>query len=192
MRYRLTSLVPVLALAGNLAAADPRTDGAIDPEFDYHSYANTDQFRQTRLDLDIRIFIKGKGKSIDGVAALEFKRLDPKATQIILDTRGLLITGVSQKAIDVLGATSKSQTTWVSRPYHLEKPDKVLGSALVIDLPPSGRGIEVVRINYETGDDAVALQWLDPGQTAGRKKPFLYTQSESIGARSWIPLQDTP
>src|SRR5262249_35236324 len=29
-------------------------------------------------------------------------------------------------------------------------------------------------------------------QTAGQKKAFLYTQSESIGARTWIPLQDTP
>jgi hypothetical protein len=31
-----------------------------------------------------------------------------------------------------------------------------------------------------------------PKQTAGRRKAFLYTQSQPIGARTWIPLQDTP
>jgi leukotriene-A4 hydrolase len=179
-----------LAVSGGFALSAERVDlGAIDPNFDYHSYANVDQFRVTHLDLDLRIDMKFQG--ITGRAVLELKRVDPRATQLVLDTKDLMILDVTQKATDVMGATAKNQTFWVSRPFHLEKPDPILGSALVIELPPSKRGTESIRIDYETLPASAALQWLTPKQTA-RHKAFLYTNSEPIGARSWIPLQDTP
>jgi leukotriene-A4 hydrolase len=187
-RWRLAGLA--LAMSGGLALSAERVDlGAIDPNFDYHSYANVDQFRVTHLELDLRVDFEFQ--SITGRAALELKRLDPRATQLVLDTRDLMILDVTQKATDVLGATAKNQTIWVSRPFHLEKPDPILGTALVIELPPSKRGTEAIRIDYETLPASAALQWLTPKQTA-RHKAFLYTNSEPIGARSWIPLQDTP
>jgi len=183
-------------LAGALAIsqalrcdASPGNPGPIDPAFDYHSYANVDQFRTTHLDLDLRVDFTFK--NIAGSVTLELKRLDPRSTQLVLDTKDLMILDVTQKATDVLGATAKNQTVWVSRPFHLEKPDPILGSALVIDLPPSKKGTESIKIDYETLATASALQWLTEKQTS-RHKRFLYTQSEPISARSWIPLQDTP
>jgi leukotriene-A4 hydrolase len=179
-----------LAAGALIAAAQAwGAPAPIEPTFDYHSNANVDQFRLTHLDLDLTIILQTK--EIDGIARLEFKRLDPRATRLVLDTRNLQITDVQQKANDVLGATAKSQTTWVSRPFHLEKADPILGSALVIDLPASKKNTETIRIDYETLEGASALQWLSGKQTAN-KKPFLYTENEPIGARSWIPLQDTP
>ena len=183
-------------LAGALAVsaafscrAAPADPGPIDPAFDYHSYANVDQFRTTHLDLDLRVDFNFK--TIAGSVTLELKRLDPRSTLLVLDTKDLMILDVTQKASDVLGATAKNQTIWVSRPFHLEKPDAILGSALVIDLPPSKKGTESIKIDYETLETSSALQWLTEKQTS-RHKPFLYTESEPIGARSWIPLQDTP
>jgi leukotriene-A4 hydrolase len=169
--------------------ASPTDSGPIDPGFDYHSYANVDEFRTTHLDLDLRVDFKFK--TIAGTVTLQFKRLDPRSTQLILDTKDIMILDVKQKATDVLGATDKNQAPWVSRPFHLEKPDPILGSALVIDLPPSKKSTESITINYETTDKSAALQWLTEKQTS-RHKPFLYTESEPISARSWIPLQDTP
>jgi leukotriene-A4 hydrolase len=182
--------VAVLApmLLGGLCLSAPRSvdPGPLDPGFDYHSYANVDEFRATHLELEFRVDLEGK--TITGVAGFEFKRLDPRATQLVLDTKELMINDVRQKATDVLGATAKNQTIWVSRPFHLEKPDPILGSALVIELPPSKKSIESIRVDYETTSASSALQWL----AGKRHKGFLYTESEPIGTRSWIPLQDTP
>lgn len=180
------TLAIACALSGYAAAAE---SGPIDPAFDYHTYANVDQFRTTHLDLDLRVDFQFK--NISGSVTLELRRLDPRSTQLVLDTKGLMILDVTQKANDVLGATDKNQTIWVSRPFHLEKPDPILGSALVIDLPPSKKGTESIKINYETTEASSALQWLTEKQTASHK-PFLYTESEPIAARTWIPLQDTP
>ncbi len=140
----------------------------IEPGLDYHSFANVDQFRTTHIALDLRVDLEDQ--VISGVVTLELKRLDPRATQLVLDTKGLTINDVNQKATDVLGATDKNQTIWVSRPFHLEKPDPILGSALVIELPPSRKPVESIRIDYETLPSAGALQWLTPKQTAGAQE----------------------
>jgi aminopeptidase N len=185
---------PILALAGAGSVASGAVPAGnlepLQPGLDYHSFANIEQFRMTRLELDLRV--DAAARVLRGVAGLAVKRLDPGATELILDTRDLNIEAVLQKAQGVLGALSKSETTWVSRPYHLERKDPILGQALVIELAPSTRPTEFIRVEYETSPAAPGLKWLEPTQTAGRRQPFLYSQSEAIGARSWIPLQDTP
>jgi aminopeptidase N len=199
LRHRAAALV-VMALslsaaeaagaAGPAAVAPPPDLTPIQSGVDYHSFANVEQFRVTHLELDLRVdpFFK----TLRGVAALQLKRLDPNATELILDTRDLNVSDVTVKAQDVLGATSKSETTWVSRPFHFERKDPILGQALVIELPPSKHSTLLVRIDYETSPTAPALQWLTAKQNGGRHTGFFFTQSEPIGTRSWIPLQDTP
>ncbi len=179
-----------LMLAGSAYAATPADLAPIQSGLDYHSFANIEQFRVTRLELDLRV--DSDARVLRGVVGLSVKRLDPGATQLILDTRDLIVTEVTEKAQGVLGATSKTETTWVGRPFHFERKDPILGQALVIELPPSNKPTEFIRIEYETSPTAPGLQWAAAADTAGRRQPFLFTQSEPIGARSWIPLQDTP
>ena len=72
--------------------------------------------------------------------------------------------------------------------WGLGKRDPILGSPLTIELP---RDTNAVAIKYETSPQASGLQWLEPAQTADKRQPFLYSQNESIHARSWIPIQDS-
>jgi leukotriene-A4 hydrolase len=178
------------------APETPRTLSAARPDLaplqsglDYHSFANIEQFRVTHIELALRVDFHNK--VLLGEAALEVKRLDPNATELVLDTHGLDIRDVSEKPTSVIGALAKSETTWVSRPFHVDKADPILGSPLVIELPPHKRSTQTIKIEYVTAPDAPALHWLDDAHTAGKHHPLMYTLSAPIGARDWIPLQDS-
>ncbi|GAB3779601.1 M1 family metallopeptidase [Dyella agri] len=164
-------LLPLLALG---ALVLPLAAHANDP----HSYAQPDQVVVTHLDLDLKIDFPHK--QLDGVATLKLDWKNPKAVSLVLDTRDLKIA-----SIDALDADGKTQTL----KYALASSDKELGSKLTIETP---KHPAQVRIAYVTSPDASGLQWLLPAQTADKKLPFMFSQSESIHARSWVPLQDSP
>jgi leukotriene-A4 hydrolase len=152
--------------------------GAAFAESDPHSFAQPDKVRVSALALDLDISFERH--QLAGSVELSLDWIDPTAHELVLDTRDLNIEKI--EASDKSGA-------WLPVKYSLGKADRMLGSALRIVL---GAQSPKVRIVYKTNPDAFGLQWLDPLQTAGKKYPFMYSQSESINARSWIPLQDTP
>ena len=78
---------------------------------------------------------------------------------------------------------------WVAASYMLDRPDPKKGQALRIALRSQPRK---VRVYYHTAPTAGALQWLTPMQTLSGKRPFMFSQSQAIEARSWAPVQDTP
>lgn len=151
---------------------------------DRHTLGNPDQVRVTHVDLDLTVHFDRK--EIAGVAILDFERQRGVGVDVplMLDTRGLSVVAVGTRAsrADPLGPFAPA-------PIQLAPADPILGSRLSIKLPPDARQ---VRIEYRTSPTAGALQWLDPALTAGKNHPFLFTQSEAIHARSWIPLQDSP
>ncbi|MEY2169239.1 MULTISPECIES: M1 family metallopeptidase [unclassified Rhodanobacter] len=164
-------LLPVLALG---ALVLPLAARANDP----NSYAQPDQVVVTHLDLDLKIDFPHK--QLDGVATLRLDWKNPKAPALVLDTSALKIASV--EAVDANGKT-------LALKYALAPADKELGSKLTIEAP---RHPAQVRIRYVTSPGATGLQWLPPAQTADKKAPFMFSQSESIHARSWVPLQDSP
>jgi aminopeptidase N len=66
---------------------------------------------------------------------------------------------------------------------------ELIGRPLSVVIEPNTRR---VTVHYHTTAGARGLQWLTPEQTAGKRLPYMYTQSEAIHARSWVPCQDTP
>jgi len=142
------------------------------PVRDIHTLSNADSILMKHLDLDIDVNFDQK--KIAGTASWTIENKE-KCAVLKLDTYGLQVDSVfvnGQKVVTTYGAAV---------PY--------LGRALQVPVQPES---SLVTIYYQTGDSAVALQWLAPSQTMGKKHPFLYTQSESVYARSWIPCADGP
>ncbi|GGA49169.1 M1 family metallopeptidase [Dyella nitratireducens] len=145
---------------------------------DPYSYAQPDEVRVTHLDLKLKI--EFPQRKLEGEATLTLNWKDPKAAVLVLDTRDLSIASV--ESVDAAGKTAPLT-------YALAPRDKQLGSKLTIQTPQHPHEI---RIAYSTSPNASGLQWLPPAQTADKKLPFMFSQSESIHARSWVPLQDSP
>ncbi|WP_158880666.1 M1 family metallopeptidase [Rhodanobacter sp. L36] len=164
-------LLPALAI-GMLSL--PMVVFAADP----HSYAQPDQVRVTHLDLDLTIDFPHR--QLDGRATLKLDWTNPKASSLVLDTRDLHIESV--EAVDASGKATALK-------YAMAAAEKQLGSKLTIAAPAHPAQ---VRIVYTTSPQASGLQWLTPAQTADKTQPFMFSQSESIHARSWVPLQDSP
>ena len=167
--------VATLICASNAtAAAEPPL-----PASEPHSYANPQQIRVSDITLDLAVDFDQR--RLSGYAELTVEHVDPAAKDLVLDTRALSIERVESR--------NDPSAKWKATPFKLAAADRVLGSKLTVTLAPEATS---VRIRYATAPGASALQWLTPEQTAGKKHPFLFTQSQAIHARSWIPLQDTP
>jgi aminopeptidase N len=164
-------------------AGDPSPGGAAEAEAvcrDPHTLGNPHRIRVQRLELDLSVDFDRK--RLQGTACLDFQRMAGCAgdTPLVLDTRDLAVERVE---------AAPPAGDWAVARFALGPDDPVLGTPLTITVPEDATR---VRITYHTGPGARALQWLAPAQTAGGKKPFLFTQSSAARARSWIPLQDSP
>lgn len=139
---------------------------------DNHTQSNADSVAVKHLDLDVKIDFDEQ--TIAGRASWNIEN-KYNVEHLVLDGYDLTIDSAKVDSELV-------QYTWGEPVPHL-------GSALNI---PIGKDSKRVDIYYKSDKGARALQWLEPQQTSGKKFPFLYTQSESIYARSWIPCPDGP
>ena len=181
---RLFALAPAqILVAGSLIApflsapllARPDAPSLILTTAEAHdslSYARPEVARVTHVDLDLKVDFGTK--TVAGTAALTILAR-PGATQIVLDDSGLEIAKITDAA---------------GRPlqYAVGPRDDYKGAPLTVEIGAARR----IVVTYRSSPDASALGWLQPALTAGKKKPYLYSQGESINNRSWIPTQDSP
>jgi len=141
---------------------------------DVHSFANSDEVVVKHLVLDLSVNFESKTLSGKATLTLDHKK---KTNNLILDTRDLTIEKIT---LDEKETPAK---------FSLGEEVKFLGKPLTVTITPKTKS---VTIYYSTSPNAAALQWLEPSQTAGKEKPFLFTQSQAILARTWVPCQDGP
>lgn len=170
---KYTIILPLVFL---LLACSTNTEKPVSSEIDDpHSFSRHELCRVVHLDLDLKIDFEHK--KIIGFAEYQLDSVHGK--ELVLDNMGLMIESVE--------AGVKNELRKVM--FSLGKTDPILGTALQIPLDKTDR---IVRISYHTTENAMALQWVPAQQTAGKQMPFLFTQSQSIYARSWIPCPDGP
>lgn len=141
---------------------------------DVHTFAKAQEAVMTDLALDIKVDFDNKVIVGKAVITIDNKT---NTNKLYLDTQEL---GIKKVTLD----NSDKETK-----FTIESKQEHLGSALAIDIKPDTKKVTVY---YQTSPQAAALQWLSPQQTAGKKQPFLFTQSQAILARSWVPCQDSP
>jgi hypothetical protein len=160
------------------------------PVEDVHSHARPDEVKVRHLGL--RLALDFEARRLAGTATLLLDRLAPDRP-LVLDTRDLEITAVqtARAAVDdpLRGIAELEGVPWRDAKWELGAADPILGAPLTVELP---EGATLVRVAYRTAPEATGLQWLEPTQTADGTHPFLYSQSQAIHARSWIPCQDSP
>jgi leukotriene-A4 hydrolase len=142
------------------------------PRLDPHSYFDSDQPRTRHIDLDATVDFSQQ--RVRGEVALVFG--GEVSGSLDLDTKGLTVRAAKAGNGSAI-------------PFSVAPEEPILGGRLRLELPAR---TERVVIAFETGPEAIGLQWLAPEQTVGRRHPFLFTQFQPIHARTMIPLQDSP
>jgi leukotriene-A4 hydrolase len=140
---------------------------------DHHSYAQPEEAVITHLNWLANIDFDTN--TINASAEYDINTSNA-AEKIILDINNLDIIAVEDQ--------SGNELTFA---VGEEKP--FLGRPLIIQIKENTAKI---KISYSTSPEAEALQWLSPQQTSAETMPFLFTQSQAILCRSWIPVQDSP
>lgn len=142
---------------------------------DPHSFSKPAIARGTHLNWDAKVDFNTQ--TISGSATWTVEAA-PDAKEIIFDTRGLTIHKVSAdgKSVDYSLKDTVNGEPWMGQALHI----------------PISASTQQVSVQYTTSADAAALQWLKAEQTRDKQHPFLFTQSQAILARTWLPCQDGP
>jgi len=146
---------------------------------DPHSFSNPNEVVVNHLDL--KLMVDFETKTLTGVAKWQFLKSKEEVQNIIFDTHHLFVTEVQDdqgKPLEFKVIINQSEES------------TFMGSQLNIDI--QGIKSNVVQIFYKTSPNSKALQWLGSAQTEGKRFPFMFTQSQAILARSWVPCQDSP
>lgn len=133
---------------------------------DHHSFSKPNEAIVNHLEWNAKVDFDTR--TIEATATYNITT-SKNAKRIILDIRELNISSVR--------VDSKEAS------YEIGEEMPFIGSPLAINITPESKE---VSITYTTQPGADAFLWVEG------ENPFLFTQSQAILARTWIPCQDSP
>ena len=153
---------------GEPAANNSKSQAILDMKraTDFHSYSQPEEAVVTHLNWNASVNFEDR---IIRATAIYDIATSETAERILLDCVDLTIEAV---------AVDGKPVDWSMGPEQ-----DFIGQPLSIPVQPSSKRIS---IQYSSAPSAGALLWVEGEQ------PFLFTQSQAILARTWIPCQDSP
>ena len=172
-----------------------------------HSYSNYQIVRPYKLDLELDINMQDE--CIHGIAIYHLKWMNNgnkkvDLTKINQPKSNGILSGMVGKTNDKIILDSKGLI--IESVYGLNgvldwkygDSTEIFGKAIEID---ASQHDTIIQIHYRTlnkletnrkKDFISAIQWLKPSQTHDKKHPFMFSQSQAILARTWLPCMDAP
>ena len=178
------------------------------PKIVNHSWTKPNELRIKSMDISLAVDMDHKKirgsitytlvEGVDGAKSGNYNL-------VYLDAKGLNIRGVYSKsnmktalpwnsALDFKNSRALKYGGGFGNIWMWEKSnvvgsnDSIFGDGLVVMVGKK----RTFFVEFETNADAAALQWLSAEQTHDKQKPFLFSQSQAILARTWLPCQDLP
>lgn len=152
-----------------------RPADVISPELDPSTLSNYHLFALSKTVLSFKV--DWNHQVVTGVADYY---LEPKkdTQELVFDTSFLSVDSVRIGSDDIK--------------FSIGERKGPLGAPLTIANPFKAGDAVKLTIDFSTTNDCTALQWLNPEQTSGKKAPYMFSQCQSIHARSLYPCFDTP
>lgn len=162
---------------------------------DVASASNFRDFEILHLHLDLRAEFGPPGpgpgsRVLHGTATLSLRCLVAEgASELRLDSHPCLEVTAAALQREPAGAEEQPAEPV---PFHT-RPFSHYGQALCVAFPQPCRASERLRLRltFRVGEGP-GVCWLTPEQTAGKEKPFVYTQGQAVLNRAFFPCFDTP
>lgn len=151
---------------------------------DVATSSNFRQFKIEHFNLDLSVdFDK---KCISCTETLRLRCIQNEQSEVLLDIHPSL------SFQEVSFCKGHNDTSWVNAEY-LTKAFTTYGSTLVVKFPAPWKTDECFQLTIKyIAADGPGVCWLSPEQTAGKNKPYVFTQGQAVLNRSFFPCFDTP
>eukprot|EP00640_Fibrocapsa_japonica_P000892 CAMPEP_0113937178 /NCGR_PEP_ID=MMETSP1339-20121228/3858_1 /TAXON_ID=94617 /ORGANISM="Fibrocapsa japonica" /LENGTH=681 /DNA_ID=CAMNT_0000939853 /DNA_START=95 /DNA_END=2137 /DNA_ORIENTATION=+ /assembly_acc=CAM_ASM_000762 len=143
---------------------------------EHSTQCNYEQVKYSHVALNVSVDFSSK--QLKGYALYQVQIVKKGVSAIVLDTKDLII--------------SYAESEGRRLPHELGAPHPVLGTPLSVTLPEDCHDHCQIKVFFSTTGGSASVQWLPPEQTAGGKRPYLFTQGQAINNRSLFPCQDCP
>lgn len=147
-------------------------------QHDFSTLSNCEDFSIEHIHLDWTVDFDAS--VIHGAVTLDLCSKSATLKTVILDTRDLVVTSAKAggESCDftvgaVVGAFGAPLSIFLKRALTIGEKLKI-------------------SIAYSTSPESSALQWLEPSMTAGKLRPYLFSQCQAIHARAMLPCADAP